>query len=83
MKRGRYRTTADLAAVHLRDADDDKSRIVAAIPADVIIQTDGDSELLSEMVNVLWGADKYTVFRVDLEQKAVLLHGSELRPEAK
>jgi hypothetical protein len=54
MRRPRYRTTAELAAVHLRDKDHDKPGIIATIPADVIIQIDGESELVSEMVNILW-----------------------------
>jgi hypothetical protein len=83
MRRARYRTTAELAAVHLRDKDHDKPGIIATIPADVIIQIDGESELVSKMVNVLWGVDVYTVFRADLERKAVLLHESESQAKAK
>jgi len=74
MRRARYRTTAELTAVHLHDKDHDKSGIVATIPPDVIIQIDGKSELLSEMINIIWGVEMYTVFRVDLELKAVSLH---------
>jgi hypothetical protein len=35
------------------------------------------------MINIIWGVDMYTVFRVDLELKAVLLHESESQVEAK
>jgi len=59
MRRARYRTTAELTAVHLHDKDHDKSGIVATIPPDVIIQIYGKSEFLSEMINISGGVASF------------------------
>jgi hypothetical protein len=68
----RYTITTPLVAVRLYPRSEaEKAGVMASLPSDALVEIQGPSVVGAGMVEVLWDRQRYAVFELDLEARAI------------
>jgi hypothetical protein len=69
----RYRITTPLVAVRLFSSlDSEKPGMLVSLPEDAMVEVGGRSPVGEGMLEIRWESERYAVFELDLESRAML-----------